>query len=125
MHRPGTDPRNVQPDDILCDSRHCATRAQDIPSIEGRHGSIVSSDCPARAWTEVVERQAGRVSSPHPIRDGASRGVKEIGRATLNVAPAPGVDSRVTSAFSSSASSRQMANPSPVPVNSRVWLASA
>ena len=39
---------------------------------------------------------------------------------TLNVAPSPGVDATETSAFNRSASSRQMASPRPVPVNSRV-----
>ena len=59
MQRPGTDPQNVQPEDILCDFCRRATWAKDIPSIEGHHGSIICTDCLACAWTEVVELQAG------------------------------------------------------------------
>ncbi|MAB82175.1 MAG: hypothetical protein CMJ24_01910 [Phycisphaerae bacterium] len=59
MQRPGTNPQDVNPEDILCDFCHRATWSKEIASIEGHHGSIVCSDCLACAWVEVVQAEAG------------------------------------------------------------------
>ena len=53
MRRQGTNPDNVQPEDVLCDFCSAAAWADEQPCIEGHHGSIICGDCLARAWTAV------------------------------------------------------------------------
>ena len=59
MHREGTNPENVQPEDILCDFCHRAVWAMGLPCIEGHHGSVICGDCLKVAWLDVVEMNGG------------------------------------------------------------------
>ncbi|MFO0829277.1 MAG: hypothetical protein U0572_14160 [Phycisphaerales bacterium] len=53
MRRDGTDPDNVQMSDVLCD--FCLREwTEDVPFIEGHHGSCVCGDCLAAAYRAVV-----------------------------------------------------------------------
>lgn len=53
MHRPGTDPANVQMADILCD--FCRTPWTDeLPVVEGHRGSAICGRCLRIAYTELV-----------------------------------------------------------------------
>lgn len=53
MRKPGTDPNNVQMSDVLCD--FCRTEwTEELPLIEGHHGSIVCGKCLTVAYTQVV-----------------------------------------------------------------------
>ena len=53
MHRPGTNPDDVQQSDILCDFCH-APWTEDRPMVEGHHGSIVCGSCLTVACAEVI-----------------------------------------------------------------------
>ncbi len=53
MHRPGTDPLNVQMTDVLCDFCHSDWTA-DRPMVEGHHGSVICGSCLTVAYAEVV-----------------------------------------------------------------------
>ena len=61
MQRPGTDPNNVQMSDILCDFCH-AEWVEELPLVEGHHGSVVCGKCLTVAYRAVV--QAGINSGP-------------------------------------------------------------
>ena len=53
MRKPGTDESNVQMSDVLCD--FCRREwTEDIPMLEGHHGSCVCGRCLTVAYTEVV-----------------------------------------------------------------------
>ncbi len=54
MHREGMNPKNVQPEDILCDFCMRAAYANNEPCVEGHHGSIVCGICLAQAYTALV-----------------------------------------------------------------------
>ncbi|MBM4112778.1 MAG: hypothetical protein FJ253_05295 [Phycisphaerae bacterium] len=59
MHRPGSDPQDMQPTDFLCDfcERPWSERT---PFIEGHHGSCICGDCLSLA---IVERRGGGTAS--------------------------------------------------------------
>ena len=59
MHREGTNPENVQPEDVLCDFCHRAVWAMGLPCIEGHHGSVICGDCLKIAWLEIVGMDGG------------------------------------------------------------------
>jgi hypothetical protein len=61
MRKPGTDERNVQMSDVLCDFCH-REWTEDVPMIEGHRGSCVCARCLTVAYTEVVLN--GRDSAP-------------------------------------------------------------
>jgi len=44
MHRPGSDPLDMQPEDFLCDFCGAHWR-EDLPMVEGHHGSLVCGGC--------------------------------------------------------------------------------
>jgi hypothetical protein len=53
MRREGTDPDNVQMEDVLCD--FCRSQwTLDVPFIEGHHGSCVCGPCLTKAYRRVV-----------------------------------------------------------------------
>lgn len=53
MRKPGTDPDNVQMADVLCDFCH-REWTEDLPMIEGHHGSCICGRCLTVAYTEVM-----------------------------------------------------------------------
>lgn len=53
MRRPGTNPDDVQMSDVLCDFCHRAW-TEDMPMLEGHHGSCVCGNCLTVAYTAVV-----------------------------------------------------------------------
>jgi hypothetical protein len=53
MRKPGTDENNVQMSDVLCDFCH-AEWVEDMPLIEGHHGSCICGKCLTVAYTEIV-----------------------------------------------------------------------
>jgi hypothetical protein len=53
MRREGTDPDNVQMEDVLCDFCRSAWTLE-IPLIEGHHGSCVCGPCLTAAYRRVV-----------------------------------------------------------------------
>jgi len=57
MRKPGTDENNVQMSDVLCDFCH-REWTEDIPMIEGHHGSCICGRCLTVAYSEVVVNQA-------------------------------------------------------------------
>ena len=60
MRKPGTDPDNVQMSDVLCD--FCRREwTEDVPMIEGHHGSCMCGRCLTVAYTEVVVGPDGAV----------------------------------------------------------------
>ncbi|MDZ4753749.1 MAG: ClpX C4-type zinc finger protein [Phycisphaerae bacterium] len=52
MRREGTDPNNVQMADVLCDFCH-RSWTDDLPLIEGHHGSCVCGFCVTAAYRSV------------------------------------------------------------------------
>ncbi len=53
MHRPGTDPLDVQMSDVLCD--FCGRAwVESIPMVEGHHGSCICGRCLTLAYGRVV-----------------------------------------------------------------------
>jgi hypothetical protein len=58
MHKPGTDPHNVQMSDVLCDFCH-REWTEGLPVVEGHHGSIVCGVCLTAAWATVVNEGVG------------------------------------------------------------------
>jgi hypothetical protein len=62
MRKAGTDENNVQMSDVLCD--FCQRQwTDDLPMIEGHHGSCVCGKCMTVAYTHVIVHQADDV--PH------------------------------------------------------------
>lgn len=61
MQRPGCDPNNVQMSDILCDFCH-SQWVEELPMVEGHHGSVVCGKCLTVAYRGVV--QAGVNTTP-------------------------------------------------------------
>ena len=59
MRRDGTNPDDVQPQDVLCDFCGAGAWADEQPCVEGHHGSIVCGGCLAQAWTVVQINKAG------------------------------------------------------------------
>ncbi len=60
MHKPGTDPANVQMSDIICD--FCRRPwTEDAPMMEGHQGSCICGNCLSLAFAEVV-RQGDNVA---------------------------------------------------------------
>jgi hypothetical protein len=57
MRKPGTDEENVQMSDVLCDFCH-SEWTEDMPLIEGHHGSCVCGRCLTVAYAEVVLHDA-------------------------------------------------------------------
>lgn len=53
MRKPGTDEDNVQMTDVLCDFCH-REWTEDVPMIEGHHGSCICARCLTLAYTDVV-----------------------------------------------------------------------
>jgi hypothetical protein len=67
MHKPGTDPDNVQMSDVLCD--FCGVEwTEDRPMVEGHQGSVICGDCLTAAYRGLVgnggesERKAAETS---------------------------------------------------------------
>jgi hypothetical protein len=60
MHREGFDPENVQVEDLLCDFCEKTAWAQNIPCVEGHHGSLICGDCLTAAWIELVDTGGGQ-----------------------------------------------------------------
>ena len=54
MHRDGTDPENVQLEDILCDFCSEAAWAAGSPCIEGHRGSVICGKCLSVAFVSIV-----------------------------------------------------------------------
>jgi len=53
MHRPGTNPDDVQMSDILCD--FCtAVWTEDRPMVEGHHGSVICGSCLSVACASIL-----------------------------------------------------------------------
>ncbi|MDZ4831632.1 MAG: ClpX C4-type zinc finger protein [Phycisphaerae bacterium] len=52
MRREGTDPNNVQMSDVLCDFCH-QPWTEDLPLIEGHHGSCICGACLTAAYRHV------------------------------------------------------------------------
>ena len=53
MRKPGTDPDNVQMADVLCD--FCQRQwTEDVPMLEGHHGSCICGNCLSVAYADVV-----------------------------------------------------------------------
>ncbi|MDP6987589.1 MAG: hypothetical protein QGG74_06055 [Phycisphaerales bacterium] len=63
MHRDGTDPDNVQFDDVLCNFCGEAAWARGIPCVEGHRGSVICGACLREAYTSLVLGDGG-VSHP-------------------------------------------------------------
>ena len=53
MRKPGTDENNVQMSDVICDFCH-AEWTDDLPIIEGHHGSCICGKCLTVAYSDVV-----------------------------------------------------------------------
>jgi hypothetical protein len=45
----------VRPEDVLCDFCHVAAWANELPCIEGHHGSIICGDCLHVAYLALPE----------------------------------------------------------------------
>jgi hypothetical protein len=61
MHKPGTDPENVQMSDILCD--FCRREwTEEMALVEGHRGSVICGDCLTEAYRSLVVNTTG--SSP-------------------------------------------------------------
>lgn len=58
MRKPGTDPQNVGMSDVICDFCH-REWTEDVPMIEGHHGSCICGRCLRVAHAEVVEQGHG------------------------------------------------------------------
>lgn len=54
MHRDGTDPENVQLEDILCDFCGVAAWAIGNPCVEGHRGSVICGKCLTVAYVSIV-----------------------------------------------------------------------
>ena len=65
MRKPGTDENNVQMTDVLCDFCHREWDDQ-IPMLEGHHGSCVCGKCLSLAYREVILNKAN--SAPHDFK---------------------------------------------------------
>ena len=65
MHRPGTNPDDVQPQDILCDFCGEAAWANEQPCVEGHHGSVICGACLTAAYASLV------LESDSPVDSGA------------------------------------------------------
>ncbi|MEE9130523.1 MAG: hypothetical protein V3T84_10940 [Phycisphaerales bacterium] len=53
MRKPGTDANNVQMSDVLCD--FCQREwTEDVPMLEGHHGSCICGNCLSVAYVDVV-----------------------------------------------------------------------
>ena len=63
MHREGTDPDNVQADDVLCDFCGDAAWAEDIPCVEGHRGSLICGRCLSAAYESTIIGSGG---TPQP-----------------------------------------------------------
>ena len=61
MQRPGTNPQDVQPSDILCDFCH-REWADDVAMVEGHQGSCICGNCLTVAFHAVVG--AGQDDNP-------------------------------------------------------------
>lgn len=65
MHRPGSQPDAMSPEDFLCD--FCAQHwREDLPMVEGHRGSLICAECLTAACLEVLCR-AGGVRVPEPV----------------------------------------------------------
>ena len=53
MRRDGTNPDDVQPEDVLCDFCLEPAWALNRPCVEGHHGSIICGVCLSKAWVVV------------------------------------------------------------------------
>jgi hypothetical protein len=53
MRKPGTDEKNVQMSDVLCDFCH-REWTEDVPMVEGHRGSCLCARCLTVGYTEVV-----------------------------------------------------------------------
>ncbi len=53
MRQPGTNEQNVEMSDVLCDFCH-REWTEDVPMVEGHHGSCVCGRCVTVAYTAVV-----------------------------------------------------------------------
>ena len=59
MHREGTDPDNVQIEDVLCDFCGQAAWAREIPCVGGHKGSLICGDCLSVAYETVAHVREG------------------------------------------------------------------
>jgi len=59
VHREGTDPNNVQIEDVLCDFCGVAAWAQDTPCVEGHQGSLICGDCLSEAYETTAHLREG------------------------------------------------------------------
>lgn len=57
MHRKGVNPKNVSPEDILCDYCERPAWAKGIPCVEGHHGSVICGNCLTIAWVELIKEK--------------------------------------------------------------------
>lgn len=53
MRREGTNPDDVQPEDVLCDFCQTQAWADDVPCVEGHHGSIICGTCLTAAFAAL------------------------------------------------------------------------
>jgi hypothetical protein len=67
MHRPGTDPDNVQLSDIICDFCHPPWR-EDLPVVEGHRGAIICGDCLTAAYRGLIFGESPPVDPGYSCR---------------------------------------------------------
>jgi hypothetical protein len=67
MHRPGTDPDNVQLSDIICDFCHTPWR-EDLPVVEGHRGAIICGDCLTAAYRGLIFGESPPVDPGYSCR---------------------------------------------------------
>ena len=67
MRRPGTNPNDVQPSDVLCDYCHRAW-TDDIAMLEGHQGSCVCEACLTAAFVSVVRDKANTAPAGYKCR---------------------------------------------------------
>ena len=67
MRKPGTDENNVQMSDVLCD--FCRREwTEDVPMVEGHHGSCICGNCLTLAYAEVVGSGTGSAPNGYDCR---------------------------------------------------------
>ena len=86
MRKPGSDPSNVQMDDVICDFCHREWSAEE-PMIEGHQGSCICGKCLTVAYREVVIGKADSATAKYQCTMCLE---KEADRAALNRGGEPG-----------------------------------
>ncbi|MBL0927598.1 MAG: hypothetical protein IBJ11_08090 [Phycisphaerales bacterium] len=61
MHNPQADKLNMRPEDFWCDFCRSAWR-EDLPMVEGHHGSLICGRCLTVAYGELILLKGGEAS---------------------------------------------------------------